>query len=1074
MKLKPLLLIFTCCAACFLAVGCSKQAKLARYLKRAEAHYKSGNYEVAEIEYLNVLRQSPTNLVANRVLGFMAYEQGRLGRAVVFLGQVQKASPDDDEVGVKLATIRLAGGSAKEAYAQASAILDRHPTNTDALLLLIDASTTNQLAAVSDRLRKLSPGLGNAPGFFLAQGSLQLRQQNLPQAEQYFRQAVAADPKSDLARGMVGHVCALRKDFTNADAEFKLAAELSPVRSSHRLRYADFKIGLGQLSEAKAMLNQLVRKAPDYLPAWLRIARVALAEKHYDDCDAALRNVTQREPADVEAILLLANLRLRQNAPDKAVEALEKGLKYYPRFAQFHYHLALARAAQGDLSSALNSLGDALGYQPEFPQAELYRAELLLRRGQAASAIASLNELLRKHPGLLPAHMLLASAQTALGQLDAALKTYSAIRRSAPTNMQPVFLSGLVLAEQGNVAEARKAYETASGLAPESLAPVEQLINLDLRENRFDLAIQRANERIDRAPTNAGPYMLLAQVYFAQTNLTQAEANLLKANELDPEFRPANALLARVYVASHKQQDALQKLEEMVARNTNDVVCWQQIGELHEAATNYVAARTAYEHAIAARPNFVPSLNNLAYLAAEHLGDLKLAYDLGSRAHELMVDDPATSDTFGWVLYHTGDYPRALGLIQQSARLLPEQPEVLFHLGMVHYMMGEAEPARVALQGALQLARDGNWRQEASKRLHILKTDPTNADATAAGELASLGSEFKGDPILQLRLAALAEQRSAWLQAATCYEKALQINSNLVSALVPLAKLNATHLTNHARAFQLARRARLLEPNDPVIAHTLGQLAFTSAESGADFQWTYGLLQQSATASPDDSQVQFDFARAAYAVGRVNAAIGGMQKVLATKPDSHLAAAARSFLELNALLSNPATNTAVALVQEALRKSPDDVPALMLSARLQELQRDYRSARDTYLAILKRLPLFAPASRALALLCFGDLADPKSAYEHAVVAREAFPQDPDVARVLGLLCYERSDFSRAALLLEECARSFPADAELMYRLGFARFRLKESQASKAWLTKAVALAPASKHAPEARRILAQL
>ena len=78
-------------------------------------------------------------------------------------------------------------------------------------------------------------------------------------------------------------------------------------------------------------------------------------------------------------------------------------------------------------------------------------------------------------------------------------------------------------------------------------------------------------------------------------------------------------------------------------------------------------ARDAYEKLLAINPNFVPALNNLAYLYTERLNEPNKAYDLARKAHDLTSGSAAAGDTFGWVLYKRGDYQQALPIIQESA-----------------------------------------------------------------------------------------------------------------------------------------------------------------------------------------------------------------------------------------------------------------------------------------------------------------------------------------------------------------------------------------------------------------------
>jgi tetratricopeptide (TPR) repeat protein len=609
---------------------------------------------------------------------------------------------------------------------------------------------------------------------------------------------------------------------------------------------------------------------------------------------------------------------------------------------------------------------------------------------------------------------------------------------------------------------------------------VEQLINLDLAERHFAEAQTRAEKEVARAPTNTAPYLLLANVHLARTNTAAAESVLLQALDRTPESAPVNALLARVYVASRKNQEAMKQLQELVSRNTNDLASWLMIAELHTAASNYVAAGSAYDAILAVDPRHAAALNNFAWLCTEQLQQPQRAYELASRARDVNPRNPlaaaSTADTLGWVLFKNGDYVRALALIQESARVLSEQPEVLFHLGMTHYMMGEESAARVALQNALQLASpDAPYRAEAAERLRILDFDAVTAGAASVKEMENLAAQSSRDPILLARLGAVAEREGAWDQAAKAYENALQLNTNLVPVMVRLARLYSTQPKNPDRAFALARRARNLEPSDPKIAHVLGSLAYASAQSASDFQWAQGLLQESARALPDDPDVLFDMALAAYAVGDVTNAVKVMEKVVALKsPPSRTEEAAR-FLEMNSLLSRPVEAAAsAAKVAAVLQSQPNYIPALYVNGMLQEQKRDFPAARDSYERILKLRPLFTPAYRSLAQIYATHLNDAQKAYEYATKTRESYPQDSQITRLLGGLVYQRGEFPRAVQLLKESVPAFAQDAELFYTLGLAHYKLKQSSEAKEALNKAVSLSPNSPQAIEAKRILAEL
>jgi TolA-binding protein len=75
---------------------------------------------------------------------------------------------------------------------------------------------------------------------------------------------------------------------------------------------------------------------------------------------------------------------------------------------------------------------------------------------------------------------------------------------------------------------------------------------------------------------------------------------------------------------------------------------------------------------------------------------------------------------------------------------------------------------------------------------------------------------------------------------------------------------------------------------------------------------------------------------------------------------------------------------------------------------------------------------------------------------------------------LGVLTYRKGNYPRASELLKESAASRKADAEVLYYLGMAQYKLKSKAESKASLQQAVSLNLQAKLAEDAKRVLAEL
>src|ERR1700690_1154581 len=65
--------------------GCTAKDKKPRHLNRAHKYFAAGQYDQAEIEYINVLRNNQQNKEAIGRLGVIYFEEGRFQLAAPFL-----------------------------------------------------------------------------------------------------------------------------------------------------------------------------------------------------------------------------------------------------------------------------------------------------------------------------------------------------------------------------------------------------------------------------------------------------------------------------------------------------------------------------------------------------------------------------------------------------------------------------------------------------------------------------------------------------------------------------------------------------------------------------------------------------------------------------------------------------------------------------------------------------------------------------------------------------------------------------------------------------------------------------
>jgi tetratricopeptide (TPR) repeat protein len=883
------------------SAGCSKQEDTAdAHRSRASDYFAAGQYDKAEKEYRDVLRLAPDDRAALHQLGLILQDQGQYPQAYPLLKKAAELAPDDLEVQLKLGLTLQALKQYKEAREAALHVLDKQPGHEQALQLL--ANTALGLNDV-DEMRKYIEDLRgkdqDRAGYHLALALLDLRQNDRTAAENEIKAALALDPKSVGVLTAMADLYWGHNDLPAAEQEFKAAADLSPPRSPAWLRYADFKLRTEAVKEAKEILQNILQKAPDYLPAQATLMKLACTENE-KDCAERVQAVLTRDPINFDALFQDGLISISKDDAQKAIREFEYLSHNYTQNAPVHFQLARAYLELAKTASPVNSrnaidaaetnLDAAIKLDPKFDPATLALAGIKLSRGNPPAALDLLAPLVKERPQIAQAQYLLATVYLAQQQPDQALAVYRQMTELFPKDPQPPFLIGRMLIARKQQPQARQEFEKSLEISPNYLPATEMLVDLDLADKQYAAAMDRVQKLLDKDPKQAQVWAMRGKIYLAQRDFAHAEPDLLKAAELDPKLEPAYLLLAQAYVASNKQNEAIEKLTAFIDKNKDEaskaVPALLQLAMIQQSLQHFDDARDAYEKVLTVNPNLASVLNNLAALYSDNLGQLDKAYDLAKKAREAAPNDPHIADTLGWILYKKGDYDNALPLLQDGAGKLPGDPVIQFHLGMAQYMLGAAEPARLALQHAADATADFSGKNEARRRLALLAIDVQTANAAdLRTQLENYLHDQPNDPEALLRLGELQEREGALDQAAKTYEKIVDVDSLFAPALRRVALLYGQRPADETKAYDLASRARRAYPTDPDIARVLGILNYRRGY----YPQSVELLKEAAAKQSDNAELFYYLGEASYQLKQWSNCDGALKRAISLNLSPKLA-----------------------------------------------------------------------------------------------------------------------------------------------------------------------------------------
>jgi tetratricopeptide (TPR) repeat protein len=1060
MALLRLLSVGLGLAALLLLAACSGDARHARHRDNADAFFAAGQYERAEIEYLNLFKLDPRDPHALERLGVIAFEQGRLGRGLEFLVRARDLGAKRPDTRRALAFLYLAVGYRTEAWSEAAATLDLRPDDPDAPVILAEAAAdAAAIDATRTRLDALPKDLRDRAPVLVAHAILDARAGRIDEARTRIDHALAADPGLAAAHTAAAALHVARGDLDAADAAYAKAASLSPPRSPRGVQYAQFKLRRGDFAGARTLLDELARRAPDALPARLRLVELDLLQSRLPEAEAGLAPLLARDPNHPEALLLAARLALARNDPAQALAHVELLLRMYPRSSQALLEQGRIHLARNDLTAAQTSFSQALTYKPDYTDALLQLASLHLRQGDRSAAIVLLRDWLKQYPGdpippsLQDAYLMLADAYRLQGDTVESLALYERLDRANPRDAFAI-LRGVVHRQRRDPVAARAAFDEALRRNPDSITALEQLVEVDLDERRHADARARIDGALVARPTDPGLHLLSGKLHLAAGRAADAETAFRQALALQPGLAQPYMFLAQMALQANDSANAEKHLEAVVARSPRDALAWFLLGVQREGRADHRAAREAYEHVLAIDPRSPAALNNLAVLLSRHLGEPERAYDHARLAREVAPHDPAIADTLGWIVHQRGDYVWALGLLREASTRRPESGDVRYHFGATQYALTDEPGARESLGAALKLAPAAPWATDARERLAVLALEREGAEDAVRTALQAHLARRPEDPVALTRLALIDERAGRSDEAIQGLRRAARSSPQAPAPPLALARILETR-GERVAALEQARLARRFAPDDPRVARDLGGLAYRLR----DFVWAFSLLQDAARRLPEDPVVLRAYADAAYSVGRVPETRDALAAALrrAASPD------ARARLSLIEAAASPeSARAALPAARARLAGAPDDVAALMVVARAEPA--------ETVAALERALgvyPDFAPAKRELALRLAEDPATARRALDLGLSAREILTDDLELARVTGEVAFRLKDYRWSAGLLDAARPTFGEDPAPWYRLGVSQMETNLVPEGKTSLEKALALGLAGEAAEDA-------
>ena len=738
------------------AVSCSRNPEVAKreYLEKGNAYFAQKKYAEAIIEYRNAVQVDPKFGEARRRLADAYLQTGDAPNGYREYVRAADLMPDDTEVQLTAGGLRLVARQYEDAKGVADRVLAREPKNLRALVLRANAiaglNNLEQAVGQIEEALKIDP----SSELYTNLGGLELKRERFQEAEEAFRQAVQADPKSVRAHSAFGSFYWATNRRAEAEAQFKRAVELQPTDPlanrtlalyyltsnrladaekplqvisqtagdvNARLALADYYLLARRTAEGIKVLDEAAKTKDGAVPAKTRLAAIAYMQGRRDEAHRIVDGILSTNGSDAQALLVKARFLFLEQKLEEAAQRAKEATTSNPRSAQGFYLLGEIYAAQGKVDDATRAFGEVLRLNPRAAAATIQLSRIQLAAGDEEAAVRLAEQSVQSAPGASDTHYALARALLARGDLARADTELALLERRYPNSATLDTLRGYLHIQKKEYSKARQAYDRAQRHDNNSIHAVTGLVALDLLDKKPDAARARAEARLAQAPGSPAALLLAAKTYGAVHDLPKAEESLRKIIQLNPADILAYGMLGQLYYAQRRVGDAIAQFEALVQREPTSVPGHTMLAILLGRQGRIEEAKLRYQRVLAIDPRAAVAANNLAWLYAEKGENLDGALQLAQTAYAQEPDRPQVCDTLGWVYQKKGLPKLAIPPLRQAVDKDPGNPAYPYHLGVAYASAGERDAAREALERSLTVSSSGPDAEQARRLLATLK-----------------------------------------------------------------------------------------------------------------------------------------------------------------------------------------------------------------------------------------------------------------------------------------------------------------------------------------------------------------
>ena len=554
------------------------------------------------------------------------------------------------------------------------------------LPFLFGATTGNE-SAFRDKAR-----------YYFMQGSLEVAQNNMPEAFEYFKKAYELDS-------------------TYRDAAFTYGNQRLFVRT-------DTLQSATELKKSMRLLQEYVDDNPMDLYAAQMYGYVTTALDTVEEAIRVYERTYDLLPAETQLLQNLTDAYMRQMNGKAALGALERYEAIEGKSSEVSLKKITVMLATKDTIGALKEADSLIASNPKDPYSRILKGNLYEVVGEMDSVIQAYKEAQKLAPDNGSVKMSLANYYRAIGDsvmLDNMM--YEALLSEDIELNDKLGILGdylqKLLEEEGDKARGDHLFEVLREQYPHEPDVLDMAARYAGAKGEYDIARETIGYAIDMDPANERYWLMLLSFELTENRYKEVVKDYERAKEfIEPSTRMKNLYAASASMLENLEEgewilnELLKETDERLDMTKVDAEERQNVrkgldyeglewvsslycmlGDLYYKKGDTENAFKEYENSLYFLNDNALTLNNYAYFLSENDKDLEKAKKMSRRALDLVENNPTYIDTYAWILYKLGEYHEAMEYMKYAMELAEQQgdenEEYISHFEAIKRALGE-------------------------------------------------------------------------------------------------------------------------------------------------------------------------------------------------------------------------------------------------------------------------------------------------------------------------------------------------------------------------------------------------